>query len=508
MFLKNKTYRKVFFYFLFAIFIMFVINCLSSLFSIYEKILVVLLIITLTAFLDRTIILKKLKKEYVFQNFIIKSIFKNYIENTALKKDIQNIIDNNYLYQNSVYKNISYPKNKSADEIQYKNSSNLSDENISKQTDTSTYKDALKDKILIQNAQLSTILNNMPFILYLKDLNGCFIAGNKKLEEILNVKNENLVGQKTVDVYFRDYSSIMSQEDSRVINNKETVAVEIKSKLFNKNEATWSRIIKTPIIGPNKKVLGIIVIVNDISKEKELEQQRDTFVATLTHDLKTPTRAQLMVMDILLNGSLGPLNEEQKDMILQAKNSNVYMANMISTILTTYKSESSELKLDITNFDFVEAVNDTCKELASLADTRNQNIILKSNIKDKYITGDELQIKRVVTNLISNAILHGYEKTPVEIELNEKRNNIVFSVKNNSKYIPPERINEIFEKYSSAKYSKSNKASTGLGLYLSKKIVKMHHGSIYANSWKNETCKFGFSIPKKFSKKLEQKHAN
>lgn len=490
MFLKNKIHRKVFYYLLFTIFTLLFVNYLSSLFSIYEKILISALIITLTAFLDKAFSLKKLENKYAFQNIILKNIFKHYIDNKNLQKYIQETIENKCLCSKTEYKNRYFEKSSPITEIQNKNTTEL------------------KDKILIQNAQLSTILNNMPFILYLKDLNGCFIAGNKKLEEILNVKNESLVGQKTVDVYFRDYSNIISQEDSRVINNKETVAVEIKSKLFNKNEAGWSRIVKAPIIGPNKKVLGIIVIVNDISKEKELEQQRDTFVATLTHDLKTPTRAQLMVMDILLNGSLGPLNEEQKDMILQAKNSNVYMANMISTILTTYKSESSELKLDITNFDFVEAVNDTCKELASLADTRCQNIIFKSNIKDKFITGDELQIKRVITNLISNAILHGYEKTPVEVELNEKRKSIIFSVKNNSRYIPPERINEIFEKYSSAKYSKSNKASTGLGLYLSKKIVKMHHGSIYANSWKNETCKFGFSIPKKFSKKLEQKHAN
>lgn len=490
MFLKNKNYRKVLYYLPFVLFILFFVNYVANIFSVYEKILISTSIVTITAFLEKAVTLKRLRKEYNFQSLILKNIFEHYINNTNLQKYIQDTVKNKKFYQKYEFKNIV-----DFEEDKIKSSESLN-------------QNALKDKILIQNAQLSAILNNMPFILYLKDLNGCFVAGNKKLEEILNIKNEKLVGKKTVDIYFHDYSSVMSQEDSRVINNKETIAVEIKSKLFNKNEATWSRIIKTPIIGPNKKVLGIIVIVNDISKEKELEQQRDTFVATLTHDLKTPTRAQLMVMDILLNGSLGPLNEEQKDMILQAKNSNVYMANMISTILTTYKSESSELKLDITNFDFVEAVNETCKELASLADTRCQNIIFKSNIKDKFITGDELQIKRVVTNLISNAILHGYEKTPVEVELNEKRKNIIFSVKNNSRYIPPERINEIFEKYSSAKYSKSNKASTGLGLYLSRKIVKMHHGSIYANSWKNETCKFGFSIPKKFSKKLEQKHAN
>ena len=77
-------------------------------------------------------------------------------------------------------------------------------------------------------------------------------------------------------------------------------------------------------------------------------------------------------------------------------------------------------------------------------------------------------------------------------------------MKNHSHYIDDERLSEIFEKYKTVKYAKSNKASTGLGLYLSRKIIKLHQGKIFAKSWKDQTCMFGFSIPKNLSTKLQQ----
>ncbi len=363
--------------------------------------------------------------------------------------------------------------------------------------------DMLKEKILLQNAQLSSIMNNLPFAIYLKDTDGRFIAGNYKFYELFNVKSEDISGKYFTDVCLKEHAQQIKNDDALVLQSKKTRLTEIKSALVS-DEDEWFRVSKSPIIGPNKKVLGLIVIIYDITKEKELELQRDTFVATLTHDLKTPTRAQLTVMDLLLSGSLGDLNEEQRDMISQVKNSNIYMSNMISTILATYKSDASDIKLEIEDFDFFEVVNETCKELAGLADGREQKIVLKSDLKNPTISGDKLQLKRAVTNLVSNAIIHGFEKSEVVVQISEKRNNIIFDVKNQSRYIDDEKLAEIFEKYKTIKHAKSYKASTGLGLYLSRKIIQMHQGKIYAKSWKDQTCVFGFSIPKNLSKKLQQ----
>lgn len=508
---ENKRFRKILFYLLFSIFVIWIIIDPAVPLRWRDGGLLILFMFLVHSLIDNKYLLHKVSKKYEAQSKMLSDIFRNcgnliyrsdlYPSELDLKEESKSFnssksvsyrIAKKYLNGNvKVYDAYFAPIKDGSDKG-----------GILGYVRDTTEVDILKEKILIQNAQLSSIINNMPFVIYLKDLQGRFIAGNKKLEELLNRKNDELVGFRPEDVYMQGYEGRIKEEDTRVINKRETVVVETLSSLFNK-EGIWYRIIKSPIIGPNKKVLGIIVIINDINKEKELELQRDTFVATLTHDLKTPTRAQLTVMDILLSGSLGELNEEQRNMILQARNSNVYMTNMVSTILATYKSDASESTLQIEEFDFFETVNETCKELAALAETREQKIVLKSNAKNPFIAADKLQLKRAVTNLIANAIIHGFEKTDVFVEIHEKRKNLVFDVKNSSRYIEEERLAEIFEKYKSAKYAKCNKASTGLGLYLSRKIIRLHHGEIYANSWKNNTCIFGFSIPKNMPTKMK-----
>ena len=149
---------------------------------------------------------------------------------------------------------------------------------------------------------------------------------------------------------------------------------------------------KSPIFNDRNEVIGIIVYFINIDDEKKLQARKETFVATLTHDLKTPTTAQMNAMKLLLDGSLGSLNPQQKEMVELTLNSNIYMSNMISTILATYKSESGEVVLKPEEFDITELISSTCKEISNLARTKEQNIIVKSSIDKPYVTADEFPL--------------------------------------------------------------------------------------------------------------------
>ena len=176
--------------------------------------------------------------------------------------------------------------------------------------------------------------------------------------------------------------------------------------------------------------------------------------------------------------------------------SNIYMSDLLSTILETYKSESGERQLDYTQFSFLDLVTSVCSELSNLSMAKNQRLLIKSDIEKVLVEADKLQIKRAVVNLITNAITYGYNDTDIEISVDERDNFIVFNVKNKSPYIPPEKLKIIFEKYKAKGNERFNKTSTGLGLYLSKKIINDHLGEIHATSSEDETAIFGFSIPK------------
>ena len=222
------------------------------------------------------------------------------------------------------------------------------------------------------------------------------------------------------------------------------------------------------------------------------EKERDTYFATLIHDIKTPAFAQIRTIKMLLDGSFGALNSEQQQILNDVLNSEKYMTDIVSNILTAYKCDCAELKLNKQIFDISDTVNTVYESVKYLAEERNQ--ILQINYKCSCLSayGDKLQLTRVITNLISNAIRYGHKNSTIVVDLINLDGNVSFSVKNNGKPIGKDKLNCIFDKFTGG-MTHYNSASTGLGLYLSKKIIQMHGGKIYAKS-NNGINEFGFTI--------------
>lgn len=366
-----------------------------------------------------------------------------------------------------------------------------------------TQTELLKGKIIVKNAQLNSIIDNIPFILYFVDLDGKIILANKKLSEHVKMPVDKLIGRCAADLFNKDYLDLFLKGDEDVKKNKALTVNEFISSQYTE-EPIWCQITKSPIMNNIGEVIGIIGLVKNINEEKKLQTQKETFVATLTHDLKTPTTAQTNAMKLLLSESLGELNNDQKEMVQLALDSNIYMSKMLATILATYKSESGEAVLVPEQFDFVELINDVCNEVSNLAAEKTQKLILKAEVADSFVVADKLQIKRAVVNLVSNAITYGQNNTNIEILLTEANQSVCVDVKNRSRYIPPDKLNDIFDKYKSLDNVNFNKSGTGLGLYLSKQIINSHDGEIHASSTEDAVCIFGFSIPREF-KRLSEK---
>lgn len=237
-----------------------------------------------------------------------------------------------------------------------------------------------------------------------------------------------------------------------------------------------------------------INLSNKIKNEQEAEKQKQSFLATLVHDLKTPTNAQINTLKLLKSGTFGQLTTEQYHMIELTHDSCRYMSDLISTIMETYNCDYGNVHLQKSEFDISELIIELCESVKTLAMYNHQQIKFTMN-QSCTIYADKLQIKRVLQNLLSNAITYGFKNTTIEIILKTNKNSIEISVKNISKQIPQNELATIFDKFKKTNFSNFNKASTGLGLYLSKQIVNLHNGKIYAESLDDGTCIFGFRIP-------------
>ncbi len=309
------------------------------------------------------------------------------------------------------------------------------------------------------------------------------------------METSDILGKTAFDIFDKNIADNINNNDLYVISKMKPV----KYKLEFKPDAIFE-IISNPVIKDNK-LIGIITIGRDVTFETKIKIQKDSFVATLTHDLKTPTIAQIRMIELLLSDAFGGMSATQKEMLKQILNSCKYMQGMISYILSTYKFENGKTKLKNESFNFKELVNECCHELNSLNIDKNLKFITKFNLENPVVEGDKTQLKRVIVNMISNAASYAFNNTEIKIMLEDNENEIMFYTINESPYMPSNVINHIFDKYvSGTPCTKFNKTGTGLGLYLSEQIISAHNGKMIAESFADNKNKIGFMIPKCFSK--------
>lgn len=223
---------------------------------------------------------------------------------------------------------------------------------------------------------------------------------------------------------------------------------------------------------------------NDLNKKidalKEVEQLKEDFVATLTHDLKVPILAEKNMLNFLLDNRFGELNEKQKEALLYLKNSNKELVELVEIILETYKVNETKIDLHKESVDINRLVEETTEEMKPISDTDSISINYWSEFFEK-VQVDEFYIKRVLKNLILNAISFSNPSSKVDVALCNDDKKIYIKITNYGKSIKKEEIKHVFDKYyTTAK--KFRKVGTGLGLYLSNRIVKAHKGRIFIES--------------------------
>lgn len=221
---------------------------------------------------------------------------------------------------------------------------------------------------------------------------------------------------------------------------------------------------------------------NDL-KKKEL------LFATLAHDLKNPVQAQLLSIKMLAEGTFGKLNSKQKEMLNIILESSNYMHDMLQSILDSYKFDNGVIYLVKKEFSAKELIQNCINEVKSFACNKNINILLDFKSDVLEVNADEIQLRRVISNILNNSLNYSYNDSDLIISVFKDNKNMIFCFENCSPEIPIEIKEHIFEKHVSGSQS-----GTGLGLYFVKKVIDAHNGKIYLDC--NGTCnKFIFEIP-------------
>ena len=231
-----------------------------------------------------------------------------------------------------------------------------------------------------------------------------------------------------------------------------------------------------------------MLVITNYTNQREIDSLKEDFVATLTHDLKVPIIAESNMLEFFLQEKFGTLNDKQKEALENMKASNKELLDLVQIVLETYRLKEDEIDLNLEKISVKKFLNIVADEMTYIAQKTNNKIVVIVP-EDYDIKIDFLHFKRVLKNLVNNAILYGKSNTDIEIMAKITNDNSQITVKDYGKGISPEDIEKIFNKYFSAS-KKFRKIGTGLGLYLSRKIVEAHGGKLGVESQEGEYTKF------------------
>lgn len=368
--------------------------------------------------------------------------------------------------------------------------------------------------LMIANNKLSGIINYCADGIIIIDKKGNIEQANPACENLTGLSESALCKKKFQEVAFvtsKNDNSASNNPDGVIFGlNKEAKDVLVKD-CYIRNSLGEGRLpveINFAAISADddadEKYVGVI---RDVSKHKETERLRDDFIATLTHDLRTPLLAAIQTLKFFLDGSLGPVEEKQSVLLSTMLQSNEDLLGLVNALLEVYRFESGKLSLCKTVFPVKDLVTQCYDELKPLADKKNIDFRLVCECEDNTeITADKSELKRVIINLCGNAVNYTNKNGIIEVLAKVQSGDFIFSVTDNGNGIPQEDIPHLFNRFSQGT-SRKRSTGTGLGLYLSRQIIEAHGGKIWLDSKLNKGSEFTFLLTN-VVKNLERRVVN
>lgn len=245
----------------------------------------------------------------------------------------------------------------------------------------------------------------------------------------------------------------------------------------------------------SSKSAGSVYVLKNITQFKELDEAKTNFIATVSHELKTPLSSIKMSLKLLNDTRVGEMNEEQSQLLNHIKEDSDRLLKITSELLDLSQVETGNLKLTFALTEPKEIVNYALDAVKFQAEQKL--IQLESNCAENLpkVNADIQKTAWVMVNFLSNALRYSSEKSKVLIDVFQKDKFIQFSVQDYGKGIDEKYQKRLFDRYFQVPTDGQNKAGSGLGLAISKDFIEAEDGKIWVESAIGEGSKFCFSLP-------------
>ncbi len=229
-----------------------------------------------------------------------------------------------------------------------------------------------------------------------------------------------------------------------------------------------------------KKLISHVILLRNVTSYKELDFAKTNFIATVSHEFKTPISSIKMSLQLLDNSQIGPLNDEQKNLVSSIKDDADRLLSITGELLNMTQVESGNIQLNIMPANPKDILKYAIKANKVQAEQKKVSFETESPEELPKVLADSEKTAWVLTNLVSNAIRYSHENSKIFLSIENSDKFIKFSVKDTGQGIAQEYKNKIFDRYFRAPGSK--KEGTGLGLAISKEFIEAQGGQISVES--------------------------
>jgi len=339
-------------------------------------------------------------------------------------------------------------------------------------------------RLQFEKSRIETIINQMKDGIIGLDTKMNILFLNVVAHNLLGVKESDIVGKYAPDIALRnDLMRTLLKENGQAKELK--IYADAKESYFNKDVLN---------VTSNNAVIGQVIVLRNVTIFHELNEAKTNFIATVSHELKTPISSIKMSAQLLTDERIGSMDNEQKELINSIRDDADRLLKITGELLNMAQVETGNIQLKIQPTKPGDIVEHAIQAVSFQA--QQKNISLHKQVQESLapIYTDEEKTAWVLINFLTNAVKFAPEGSTIEIQAKSINQHTEFTVKDAGSGIDEKYLHKIFDRYFKVPGTQE-RTGTGLGLAISKEFIEAQGGSIWVQSKLGEGSIFGFNFP-------------
>ncbi|RQO29865.1 PAS domain-containing sensor histidine kinase [Taibaiella sp. KBW10] len=358
------------------------------------------------------------------------------------------------------------------------------------------YSESNLARIIKGKKRIETLINNMHDPVIGVDEHQIVLFANSEALKVAGLKSEAFIGSRIQDVAVHNdlirtlIADIMPPADYKPATEPVKIFADHKESYFQKEIVAINIV---PTGEEESAFIGYVIILKNITPFKELDTAKTNFIATVSHEFKTPIASIKMSLQLLENERIGVVNPEQQELLESIKEDTNRLLNITKELLDMSQVETGTIQLNIHPDNAGAILEDAVNATRMQADQKKITIRIEADPDVKTVAMDSEKTAWVLTNFMSNAIRYSHEGGVILLSLQKKNELVYYAVTDFGNGFEGKYRDKVFDRY--FQIPGSSKSGTGLGLAISKDFIEAQGGTIGVETELGKGSVFYFYLP-------------